>query len=37
MRAFVKQKPEPGVRLEDEPVPEIGPDDGLGKAPKTGA
>jgi threonine 3-dehydrogenase len=36
MRALVKQKPEPGLWLADEPVPEIGPDDVLVKVHKTG-
>ena len=36
MRALVKEKPEPGLWLEDEPVPEIGPDDVLVKVHKTG-
>src|SRR5271169_1641095 len=36
MKALVKQKPEPGLWLEDQPVPEIGPDDVLVKVRKTG-
>jgi len=36
MRALVKEKPEPGLWLEDEPIPEIGPDDVLVKVHKTG-
>jgi threonine 3-dehydrogenase len=36
MRALVKEKPEPGLWLEQQPVPEIGPDDVLVKVNKTG-
>ena len=36
MKALVKQKPEPGLWLSDEPVPSIGPDDVLVKVRKTG-
>jgi len=36
MRALVKQKPEPGLWLEEQPVPEIGPDDVLVRVHKTG-
>ena len=36
MRALVKQKPEPGLWLGDEPIPTIGPDDVLVKVHKTG-
>ena len=36
MRALVKEKPEPGLWLEEQPVPEIGPDDVLVKVHKTG-
>src|ERR1700757_3856550 len=36
MRALVKQKPEPGLWLEEQPIPEIGPDDVLVKVHKTG-
>ena len=36
MRALVKEKPEPGLWLEEEPIPEIGPDDVLVKVHKTG-
>ena len=36
MKALVKQKPEPGLWLTDEPVPAIGPDDVLVKVHKTG-
>ena len=36
MRALVKQKAEPGLWLEDQPTPEIGPDDVLVKVHKTG-
>ena len=36
MRALVKEKPEPGLWLRDQPVPEIGPDDVLVKIHKTG-
>ena len=36
MRALVKKKPEPGLWLEEQPVPEIGPDDVLVKVHKTG-
>jgi threonine 3-dehydrogenase len=36
MRALVKEKPEPGLWLRDQPVPEIGPDDVLVKVRKTG-
>ncbi len=36
MKALVKQKPEPGLWLGDEPVPSIGPDDVLVKVHKTG-
>jgi threonine 3-dehydrogenase len=36
MRALVKAKPEPGIWMEDRPVPEIGPDDVLVKIHKTG-
>jgi hypothetical protein len=37
IRAMVKEKPEPGLRLEEQPVSEIGPDDVLVKARKTGS
>ena len=36
MRALVKEKPEPGLWLEEQLVPEIGPDDVLVKVHKTG-
>ena len=36
MRALVKARPEPGIWMEDQPVPEIGPDDVLVKIHKTG-
>ncbi len=36
MRALVKEKPEPGLWLRDQPVPEIGPDDVLVRVRKTG-
>jgi len=36
MRALVKAKPEPGLWLQHEPVPEIGPDEVLVKVAKTG-
>jgi threonine 3-dehydrogenase len=36
MRALVKEKPEPGLWLEEQPIPEIGPDDVLVKVHKTG-
>ena len=36
MRALVKQKPEPGLWLSEQPVPAIGPDDVLVKVHKTG-
>src|SRR5271163_3042036 len=36
MRALVKAKPEPGLWLEEQPAPEIGPDDVLVKVNKTG-
>jgi len=36
VKALVKQKPEPGLWLTDEPVPAIGPDDVLVKVHKTG-
>jgi threonine 3-dehydrogenase len=36
MRALVKEKPEPGLWLEEQSVPEIGPDDVLVKVHKTG-
>ena len=36
MKALVKQKPEPGLWLAEQPVPEIGPDDVLVKIHKTG-
>ena len=36
MRALVKAKSEPGIWMEDRPVPEIGPDDVLVKIHKTG-
>jgi threonine 3-dehydrogenase len=36
MRALVKQKPEPGLWLEEQPIPSIGPDDVLVKVHKTG-
>jgi threonine 3-dehydrogenase len=36
MKALVKQKPEPGLWLSDEPIPGIGPDDVLVKVHKTG-
>src|SRR5574337_1278837 len=36
MKALVKQKPEPGMWLEEQPVPAIGPDDVLVKVRKTG-
>ena len=36
MKALVKQKPEPGLWLSDQPIPAIGPDDVLVKIHKTG-
>lgn len=36
MRALVKAKAEPGIWMEDRPVPEVGPDDVLIKVKKTG-
>src|ERR1700742_3252261 len=36
MRALVKEKPEPVLVLDDEPIPEVGPDDVLVKVHKTG-
>jgi threonine 3-dehydrogenase len=36
MRALVKAKPEPGIWMEERPVPEIGPEDVLVKVRKTG-
>ena len=36
MKALVKQKPEPGLWMSDEPIPSIGPDDVLVKVHKTG-
>ena len=36
MKALVKEKPEPGLWLRDEPAPSIGPDDVLVKVHKTG-
>jgi threonine 3-dehydrogenase len=36
MRALVKQQPEPGLWLEQQAIPEIGPDDVLVKVHKTG-
>ena len=36
MRALVKERPDPGLWLVDQPVPEIGPDDVLVKIRKTG-
>jgi threonine 3-dehydrogenase len=36
MRALVKEKPEPGLWLQEQAVPEIGPDDVLVKVHKTG-
>ena len=36
MRALVKAKAEPGIWMEDRPIPEIGPDDVLVKVKKTG-
>ena len=36
MRALVKEKPEPGLWLEEQPIPAIGPDDVLVKVHKTG-
>ena len=36
MRALVKAKSEPGIWMEDRPVPEIGPEDVLVKVHKTG-
>ncbi len=36
MRALVKAKPEPGIWMEERPIPEIGPDDVLVKVNKTG-
>ena len=36
MKALVKQRPEPGLWLSDEPVPAFGPDDVLVKIHKTG-
>ena len=36
MKALVKEKPEPGLWLEEQPTPEIGPDDVLVRVRKTG-
>ncbi|RBP11190.1 L-threonine 3-dehydrogenase [Roseiarcus fermentans] len=36
MRALVKEKPEPGLWLAEQPIPEIGPDDVLVRIRKTG-
>lgn len=36
MRALVKARPEPGIWMEERPVPEIGPEDVLVKVRKTG-
>jgi threonine 3-dehydrogenase len=36
MKALVKEKPEPGLWLKEQPIPEIGPDDVLVKVHKTG-
>ena len=36
MRALVKARPEPGIWLQDRPIPEIGPEDVLVKVHKTG-
>ncbi|MDB5540094.1 MAG: zinc-binding dehydrogenase family protein [Devosia sp.] len=36
MRALVKAKPEPGIWMEERPIPEIGPEDVLVKVHKTG-
>ena len=36
MRALVKARPEPGLWLSNEPVPEIGPDEILVQVAKTG-
>jgi threonine 3-dehydrogenase len=36
MKALVKEKPEPGLWLEEQPIPAIGPDDVLVKVHKTG-
>jgi threonine 3-dehydrogenase len=36
MKALVKEKPEPGLWLEEQPMPEIGPDDVLVRVHKTG-
>ena len=36
MRALVKSRPEPGIWMEERPVPEIGADDVLVKVHKTG-
>ena len=36
MKALVKAKPEPGLTLQNEPLPEIGPDEILVKVAKTG-
>ena len=36
MKALVKAKSEPGIWMEDRPVPEIGPEDVLVKVHKTG-
>jgi threonine 3-dehydrogenase len=36
LKALVKQKPEPGLSMSDEPIPSIGPDDVLVKVHKTG-
>jgi len=36
MRALVKARPEPGIWMEDRPIPEIGPEDVLVKVRKTG-
>ena len=36
MKALVKAKPEPGVWMDDQPIPVIGPDDVLIKVRRTG-
>jgi Alcohol dehydrogenase GroES-like domain len=36
MKALVKEKPEPGLWLEEQPIPSIGPDDVLIEVYKTG-
>ena len=36
MKALVKARPEKGIWMQDQPVPEIGPDDVLVKVHKTG-